>query len=66
MQKIKMVWDIYGVLLELKERFDKNEDLQKEFWTLEKYSKAQIQKLCDIAFEWIVDDETEMNQRDLD
>lgn len=58
MKDIKLIWDLYGVLYELKYRYDEL-DTDESF---QDYAKRNIDDFYAKAFEWLADDEREAKE----
>lgn len=59
MEKHKIIWEMYWVLLLIEQEFD-------ELWIKEwfdKYYKKRVLELQEQAFDWRIEDEREKNQK---
>jgi len=56
--KQKIIWDVYGVLLDLKIKYDTT-DLDIDF---QEYAKLEMKGLISKAMEWLADDELEKKE----
>jgi len=63
--KIKTIWEIYGVLYGFKQDYKFDLELQKQF-TEQEYIRKEFLKITDKAMEWLADDDLQENDIDLD
>ena len=52
--KIKVIWDMYWIMLTLKEEYD-TKKIKEDFVD---FARKEINKISEKAIEWLVDDET--------
>lgn len=63
MERHKKIWKMYWVLLAIKEEYLEKWWYEKLKITFAEYSTQEVEKLHSQAFEWIIEDERESNDK---